>query len=207
MGEIAVFGASSLLRRPWRLPGRWRVATAAMLAALLLAGCAPEYDWRDIRAPGGEYWVRLPAKPAIMTRRIHLEALEVDMTMQGAKVKDNAFTVALVPLPSQPAETAGMSPERALAAMREQMLRNIGAPPSTPSQSVGVDLVDIDGRPIGKLQVQEVAARGTGRHADMALRGRFGVWQGQALQIVAIGPDMDPEQTGHFLDSLRLVKR
>lgn len=178
-----------------------------LLAALLLSGCSPEYDWRDIRGPGGEYWVHLPAKPSTMTRRIHLEGYEVEMTMQGARVGENSFTVALVPLPAQPAEAAGMTPERMLAAMREQMLRNIGASPSTPSQSAAVDLVDVDGRKAGRLQLQAVSAKGSGKHADMELRGRFGLWQGHALQIVSVGPQLDPEQVEHFLGSLRLVKR
>src|SRR5690606_6357994 len=110
----------------WRLRRGLAAGTAAGVA-LLLAACSPEYDWRDIRAPGGEYRVHLPATPVSMTRRIHLEALEVEMTMQGARVKDNSFTVAEVPLPGLPAE-------RILLAMREQMLRNIGAPPSLPAQ-------------------------------------------------------------------------
>ena len=84
---------------------RWRhlrlpaFVPAAVAAAWLLSACAPEYNCRDIRGPGGDYWVQLPAKPAVMSRRIHLEGYEVDMTMQGAKVRQNAFTVAQVPLP------------------------------------------------------------------------------------------------------------
>lgn len=197
MVEIAVPGAL----------GRWRVLLAGLAAALLLAGCAPEYDWRDVRGPGGDYWVQLPSRPATMTRRIHLEGAEVEMTMQGAKVGERSFTVASVPLPASAAEAAGMTPERMLVAMREQMLRNIGAPPTTPTQAVAVRLVDADGRDAGKTQLQSVSAGGTGKHAHMELHGRFGLWQGHALQIVVIGPQPDPQQTEHFLESLRLVKR
>lgn len=182
------------------------IAGAALLAATVLAGCTPEYDWRDIRGPAGEYWVQLPSKPAVMMRRIHLQGFQVEMTMQGARVKENAFTVALVPLPSQPAEAAGMSPEVILAAMREQMLRNIGAAPSTPTQVTAVDVVDLEGRKVGRMPLQAVSATGTGRHADLQMRGRFGQWRGHALQIVAVGPQLDPEQADHFLDSLRLVR-
>jgi hypothetical protein len=204
MLEIAVSGARPLWRRHRR---SLRDAVAILLAALLLAGCAPEYDWRDIRGPGGDYWVQLPAKPAVLTRRIHLEGHEVEMTMQGAKVKENAFTVALVPLPASKAEAAGMTPERMLAAMREQMLRNIGASTTTPTHEVDVALVDADGRKLGQAQLQAVTARGTGKHAAMEMHARFGLWQGHALQIVGLGPRLEAEQTAHFLDSLRLVKR
>ena len=140
-----------------------------------------------------------------MTRQIHLESLEVDMTMQGAKVKENAFTVATVPLPTQDGAAAEPSPERILAAMREQMLRNIGAPPSSPSTGRSRRPSSTpNGRRSATVQLQAVErARGTGRHAAMELRGRFGLWRGHALQIVAVGPDLDPEQADHFLDSLR----
>lgn len=201
MGDSAVSGG-------FRFGGYLRIVRACLLpAAFALAACSPEYDWRDIRGPDGSYWVQLPARPATMTRQIHLEGFEVEMTMMGAKVRDNAFTVAVVPLPGRQAETAGMTPERVLAAMREQMLRNIGASPSTPAETVAVDLVDADGGKAGQTQLQAISARGSGKHADMQLRGRFGLWQGRALQIVGIGPQLDPEQTEHFLDSLRLVRR
>jgi hypothetical protein len=197
MVDIAVAGA-----------GRsWRIVLAAFAATLLLAACAPDYDWRDVRGAGGEYWVQMPARPATMTRRIHLEGHEVEMTMQGARVGENAFTVALVPLPAPDAEAAGMTPDRMLADMREQMLRNIGASPSTPTQTVAVRLVDADGRDAGKGQMEAVTARGTGKHAAMELRGRFGLWRGHALQIVGVGPELDPQEAEHFLGSLRLVKQ
>ena len=197
MLDIAVPGASR----------SFRAVLAAFAATLLLIACAPEYDWRDVRGPGGDYWVQLPARPATMTRRIHLEGLEVEMTMHGARVGERAFTVALVPLPAPDVEAAGMTPERILAAMREQMLRNIGAPPSSPTQAVPVRLVDADGREVGKTQLQAVNVRGTGTHANLELYGRFGLFQGHALQIVGIGPQLDRQQTEHFLDSLRLVQR
>ncbi len=203
MGDIAVSGAG----RRWRRLRSLAAVPAAIAAAWLLSACAPEYDWRDIRGADGDYWVQLPAKPATMSRRIHLEGFEVEMTMQGAKVRESAFTVARVPLPGQEAEAAGMTPERVLVAMREQMLRNIGASPSTAVQPVTVDLVDGEKRKVGQVQLQAVSARGTGRHAEMELQGRFGLWQGHALQIVAMGPQLDREQAKHFLDSLRLVKR
>ena len=215
MGDIAASGADCLLRCGL---GRCKrgsdcgfkqlaSAGAALLTAFVLTGCTPDYDWRDIRAPGGEYWVQLPARPALMTRPIHLQGFEVDMTMQGARVKENAFTVALAQLPSGPAEAAGLSPEGMLAAMREQMLRNIGAAPSTPAETAVVDIVDLEGRRVGKMQLQAIGASGTGRHANMQMRARFGQWRGQALQIVAVGPALDAEQAEHFLDSLRLVQQ
>lgn len=208
-------------------PGAARAMSAIGLLCLLclpLAGCFPTYDWREIKAPGGEYRVHLPAKPATLTRQIHLETLAVEMTMQGARVEENAFTVAMVPVPagsdgkanqsaagdaaSGPGESGQAEPgEEILRAMREQMLRNIGAEPSIPSRPVAVIVVDDSGTKLGEVKAQGVAAAGAGKSAGMEMRARFVLWQGQALQIVAIGPRVDPEQADYFLDSLRLVKR
>jgi|GEM_PF-276834 len=204
-------------RAPLIRPRPGRGMSAIGLLCLLwipLAGCFPTYDWREIKAPGGEYRVHLPAKPATLSRQIHLEALAVEMTMQGARVEENTFTVAMVPVPAgsdgkanQSASGKAESGEEILRAMREQMLRNIGAEPSTPSRPVAVIVVDDDGAKIGEVNAQEVAAVGSGKSVGLEMRARFVLWQGQALQIVAIGPRVDPEQAVYFLDSLRLVKR
>lgn len=194
--------ASSTAGAAVRGVGPWRARLCRAVAAGLLvafAGCSPEYDWREVRAPGGEYLVQLPAKPASMTRRIHLEDQEVDMTMQGARVGENAFTVAVAPLPE------GMAADRMLAAMREQMLRNIGAPAGAPPAETTVVITDAGGARIGTQPAQGVQAQGTGPHAAMRMRARFLQWRGLGLQIVAIGPDLDPAQADHFLASLRLV--
>ena len=170
-----------------------------MLATLV--ACSPPYAWREVHAPGGEYRVQLPGKPSEMTRQIHLQDQAVDMTMQGARVGENAFTVAVAPL------SASMSAERMLAAMREQMLRNIGAATSTTPAEANVPIVGADGSSLGSQPAQQVVAQGTGQHAAMQMHGRFLRWRDVALQIVAIGPDMDREQVEHFLESLRLVAR
>ena len=129
-----------------------RSLTAA-LAALLLAGCSPEYDWREIRSVEHGWSAMLPGKPASMTRRIHLQALEVPMSMQGARVQESAFTVASVDLPDDAQPTR----EAALAAMRAGMLRNIGAtePRTTPIQ---ITVLDPGGKPTGKLAAERVEA-------------------------------------------------
>lgn len=242
MVEMDVFSANGKARRRLRAgaipfpmasraplvrprPGRGMSAIGLLcLLCIPLAGCFPTYDWREIKAPGGEYRVHLPAKPATLSRQIHLEALAVEMTMQGARVEENTFTVAMVPVPagsdgkanqfasgkaeSGPVESGPAEPgEEILRAMREQMLRNIGAEPSTPSRPVAVIVVDDDGAKIGEVKAQGVAAVGSGKSVGLEMRARFVLWQGQALQIVAIGPRVDPEQAVYFLDSLRLVKR
>ena len=195
----------------FRPAGRVRLRAAiAVVAATLsaLAGCSPDFDWRELPAPGGEYRVQLPGRPAVMTRPIHLEGIPVEMTMQGARVGETSFTVAVVPLPGSGAagsSAAVVGPDRVVAAMRAQMLRNIGAAPETPAREVEVDLIDADGRRVGRLAMQAVAADGVGRHAGTHLEARFGHWQGRALQAVVAGPPVAAAEVEQFFGSLRLL--
>lgn len=193
----------------------WLLPLFAMLP--LLAACTPRYNWRDVDGPGGAYRVHLPSRPATMTRQIHIRGLPVAMTMQGARVDENAFTVGMMQLdggqqrfeqrPERPLEQRpDQAPEQILLAMREQMLRNIGASPATPARDARIDRVDADGRKTGTIRAQAISASGTGKYAKLQLQARFVLWKGHALQIVAIGPTMEPEESSHFIESLRLVE-
>lgn len=173
----------------------------AVIAALLLAGCSPEYDWREIRSVEHGWSAMLPGKPASLTRRIHLEALEVPMTMQGARIQETAFTVASVDLPedAQPTRAA------ALAAMRNGMLRNIGATESrvTPIQ---VTVLEPGGQPTGKLAAERVEATGTVQGRPSTLVAGFAADGRRAWQWVMLGPTVDREQAQTFLEGFRVVR-
>ncbi|MGE0798412.1 MAG: hypothetical protein AB7G13_04390 [Lautropia sp.] len=177
---------------------RGAVRLGGLSGLAVLAACTPKYDWREAAPAGADYRVRLPARPATLSRRIHLEDLEVEMAMLGAQVDDVAFTVAVVPAPAADAE-------RIVNAMRTQMLRNVGAPVTAPITTVAVALIDRDGRALGQLPLQAVAADGSGSHAGKRIEARFGSWQGHALQAVIVGPPVDPQQSEQFFESLRLV--
>jgi len=187
-------------------PLRWRtgrpgpLATAA-LAASLLSGCAPEYNWREVPGPDRSYRVMLPGKPASMTRRIRLEDLEVSMTMQGAQVGQTSFTVAVASLPDDRPETR----EKARAAMRAGMLRNIAGTERS-VQPATVQVVDAAGAALGQEPAVRIEADGTANGGTMQMMAGFTARGARAYQWVVVGPQPVREQAQTFLDSFRLLQ-
>jgi hypothetical protein len=172
----------------------------AALAAFLTAACAPEYNWREVRSAEHGYVVMLPAKPASMTRTIRLEALEVPMTMQGARVGDTSFTVAVATLPDASPETRA----RAVAAMRAGMVHNLGGT-EREAVAVRVRVVDSAGAALGEEPGTRVDVEGRAQGRAVSMRGGF-VGRGDlAYQWLVLGPTIDDEQALTFLDSFRLM--
>ncbi len=168
-----------------------RLLGAALLCALL-AACAPELNWREVRSDDAHCLVLLPAKPASHSRTINLGGLNVDMHMTGAAVDDLSFAVASARIPDAAQRTA------ALAAMQAAMLRNIGA---TSHNEKSVTLK-------GGVPANEVVAVGQSARNGKKLQmyARFAVQGDRVYQAVAIGPQdqLTPEAADTFLGSLSL---
>ncbi len=177
-----------------------RLASAA-LAAILLAACSPEYNWREIRSIDQGYLVMLPGKPATMTRTIRLEETEVPMTMQGARVGETAFTVAVATLPDERPVTR----EKAQAAMRAGMVRNIGGVERTADAGT-VALVDASGTALGRIPAVRIEAGGSAQGRPMSMLAGFTSRGARAYQWVVIGPEVRREEALTFLDSFRLLQ-
>lgn len=157
---------------------------AAGVLALLLGGCSPTYNWRDYTSSDGSFHVTFPDKPATHTRSIDLGGIRVDMTMTAAEVDGTTFAVG-----------TALAPDAALAqatlpAMRQALLRNIGAAPDDSAPKPGAAGLEVD-------------ATGKGQGAHLRLVGRFTAKGARVYQVIVIGrPDaMPPEQTEQFLGS------
>jgi hypothetical protein len=183
-----------------RFGGGWWRALLAAGAASLLAACAPDYNWREIRSAEQGWVVMLPGKPATMTRRIRLDGLDVSMTMHGARVGDTSFTVAVAALPdAEPATRA-----RAVAAMRAGMVRNI-AGTEREARPAPLPVVDEAGKAVGTEAAVRVDATGTAQGKPQQLLAGFGARGARAYQWVVLGPSVDREQARTFLESFRLL--
>ena len=181
-------------------PSRRAIVGGVLLAPLAgLGGCSPELDWREVREEEAGLLVTLPARPARMTRRIHLEDVPLDMTMVGAQVREIAYTVGTVTL------AGPQSLERALAAMRIAMVRNIGGTERA-SRAVQVARVDPAGQRVGSVTGLEVEAIGRMRDRDAVLLARFVGIGAQAWQAVVLGAGVDREAAALFLESLKLIR-
>jgi hypothetical protein len=155
----------------------------ASLGAIVLAGCSRTYNWRDYTSSDGTFRVLFPAKPSTHTRSIDLGGIRVDMTMTAAEVEGNTFAVgtAVAPDPAMAQAT--------LPAMRQALLRNIGAAQDAAEPAPGKPL--------------EVDATGKGNGGPVRLVGRFVAKGTRVYQVIVVGkPDrMKPEQTEQFLTS------
>jgi hypothetical protein len=185
-------------RRPLRA-ARF-VAALAIVAGL--AACSPEHDWREIRAEDADFVVMMPARPASLTRPIDLDGQRLDMAMRGAQAREVTYTVGTVRLP----DASDASRERALAAMRLAMVRNIGGTERA-SRAVEVSVVDPSGRVLGRVGGVEVEAVGRMRDREATLIARFVGDGPHAWQAVVLGPTPDREHAALFLESLKLVRR
>ena len=100
---------------------KWSINGAACFAcALLLAGCSPKYDWREVHGTNISFRAVLPGKPALHTRPVDLGGIRVPMTMAAADVDDVTFAIGVAELPDAIKAVA------ALPAMKAAMVRNIG---------------------------------------------------------------------------------
>ncbi len=173
-----------------------KLTATLVLAAALLAGCNPTYNWRDYRSPNAPYQVMFPAKPATHTRSVDLNGLKVDMTMTAAEVEGVMFAVG-----------TGVAPDAAQAqaavdAMRTAMLRNIGATVQRESASAASG-----GSPDSERKRVDVDATGTGNGGPMKLSGHFESRGKRFYQVIVLGKEKDvaPEQSEQFMKSFTLL--
>ncbi|MGF6274422.1 hypothetical protein ABIB38_002802 [Massilia sp. UYP11] len=164
---------------------RLRILVPAMLAASLLAGCNPTYNWREHTSQEGRYKILFPAKPATFTRAVDLDGLRVEMTMTAAEVDGSTFAVGAATAPDAARARA------ALPAMRLALLRNIGA---------GEDAEPAAPAPQDGLRVE---AAGAANGKPMRLHGRFEARGERFYQVIVLGPAnaTPPEQVDQFLSS------
>lgn len=157
---------------------------SAFVAATVLAGCSPTYNWRDYSSGDGAFSVLFPAKPATHTRSIDLGGITVDMTMTAAEVEGTTFAVGTAVAPDAALAQA------TLPAMRLALLRNIGAGESTPDK--GAAALDV-----------EAVGKGNGR--PVRLVGRFHAKGSRMYQVIVVGRPgaMPPEHTEQFLSSFK----
>ncbi|TXF97345.1 hypothetical protein FVD38_21215 [Massilia arenae] len=159
-----------------------RILVPALLAASLLAACNPTYNWREHTSQEGHYKILFPAKPATFTRAVDLDGLRVQMTMTAAEIDGATFAVGAATAPDAAHARA------ALPAMRQALLRNIGAADdAAPAVQDGL----------------RVEATGAANGKPMHLHGRFEARGERFYQVIVLGPAnaAPPEQVDQFLSS------
>jgi hypothetical protein len=161
-----------------------------LLASALLGACSPKYNWRDYASPDAPYRVTFPAKPASVTRTIDLDGRQVSMTMTAAEVDGATFAVGSAEAPDE------AQARKALPAMMQALLRNIGAPDTQARLGAGAQ-----GQAIG-----DIDATGTANGAPVRLVGHFEARGKRFYQVIVLGKAnaVPPEQVEQFLTSFSL---
>lgn len=72
---------------------------AAALALAALAGCAPAFNWREVRFDPAELVAMLPCKPDKGERVVPLAGRDVALRMQGCEVGGATFAVSYAAWP------------------------------------------------------------------------------------------------------------
>src|SRR5262245_52965811 len=98
---------------------QWPRSSIVLAAALAVAACYAELDWREFTSPEGGFAVMLPSRPARESRELVFAGKPTTMHMVSAHATEMAFGVGYADLPP------GADPGRAADEGRVALLRNI----------------------------------------------------------------------------------
>jgi hypothetical protein len=156
------------------------------LAALLLSGCNPTYNWRDYSSTDAPYRIMFPAKPATHTRAIDLNGMQVEMTMTAAEVEGVVFAVGTGVAPD------AAQAQAARAAMKMALVRNLGA--RIEHESTAGAALDVD-------------ALGAANGQPTKLRGHFEARGKRFYQVIVMGKAsaVSPENSDQFISSFTVL--
>jgi len=157
----------------------------AVCALLLLAGCSPKHDWREVRGDSGTVAL-FPDKPKGAARTLELDGMSVNMTMQVARVDALSFALASADLP--PTKAAGANAEtarlKALAAMRAALINNF-AGQVIATEPVAIARAERGATPVSG-EALEVAGTVDGK--PVLLHARLVGHGGRVWQLAVYGP-------------------
>ena len=174
----------------------------ALLAAVLLAGCYPRYDWRDYRPDCGRGWcgfvASFPGKATNASREIPVGRARLPLSLNVVSVGDVTFAVGAFDL------VTGSDPAEARATFERKLLDDVGA---TEARRGRVAIRAVDRSEIAGDSFEADGARGG---KPLRVVARFAERRGHLVEILVIGP-VDVLSTGSgrqavetFITSLRL---
>jgi len=158
-----------------------------LLLLAALAGCSPDYNWRQVQNADAAFAALFPAKPSSHTREINLDGIRTNMSMTAAEVHGVLFAVGSTEL-SSPALV-----QPALGAMKTAMVRNIGG------------TIASDRNVPGPTPSTEIVANGSRNGRPVQLTARFAARDQRVYQAVVIGApqDVPAEAIDTFLSSFK----
>lgn len=159
--------------------------------ALLLAGCSPTFDWREVRPADSGAVAMFPCRPASHAREVLLAGSRVRLTLHACSAGDATWALAFADL-DDPARVAA-----ALTELRDAAAANLSAAPGVvlalrvegATPSAAMQRVAFEGRlPDGKAVVEQVALYAKGL---------------RVYQATALGARLPPEALDMFFGGLK----
>ena len=170
-----------------------RTLAAASGAALLLLGCTPTLDWREVRPPGSGMVALFPCRPGGLERRLALAGQTERLTLYTCSAGDLTWGLAVVDVGDAARRAVVMDALHAAAAANigtaEIAAGPLTVPGAWPHRSSG--LTRLTGRrPDGQVVHMHMAVftRGT-----------------RVFQATVLGADLPDDAVQTFFASLRMA--
>jgi hypothetical protein len=164
-----------------------KVKFLLVLCGLLwLAGCTPEYNWRELNVAEDRAVVTFPSRVKTEQRTLQVDGIDLVFSLTSAAVDQSVFSVGYAPLNAQ---LDAAQNERLVRAFATALAARVGQP-LTPQALNG--------------QVFELESVVGGQAAR--LMGRVLIHRGVLLQVVVSGPQksLSKENAAEFMRSLVL---
>ena len=170
-----------------------RVAWTAVPLMILMVGCAPALDWREVRAPGTSVQVLTPCKPATQQRQLPLAGVPAVVTLQACSAGGSTWAMVSADV---------VDPARVGSALQElsaASARNVGAKGAVASAFAP---------PGATPNAYSLRVRMTGQMPDGSAAQlesavfSHGTW---VFQATVLGEKADAEAADAFFASLRVM--
>ena len=164
----------------------------ALSAIILLSGCGPALNWRDVSIGNTTLVTLFPCKPDATERTVPLAGVQQAMTMHSCDADGATFALGHARL-TDPAQAG-----QVLKQWREATLAGLGPVPSA------VALEPPSGAPslTGMLSLR--ARRDPSREPTQSLQGLWFARGPDVFAAMVLAPTLRPEVTEPFFSGLRL---
>lgn len=157
---------------------------------VVLAGCTPEYNWRETTVADDRATIAFPSKVQTDQRSISLDGVDLKFTLSAASIGQTVFAVGFVKLP---AELPVASVEKLTKGLIDSLMSRALRPsePELMARALKGDTFELE---------TSVAQQ------PSWLMGKVLVHQGMLLQVVVSGPkkELSSENAKEFMRSLVL---
>ncbi|MBJ7263484.1 MAG: hypothetical protein JHC61_06985 [Burkholderiaceae bacterium] len=163
------------------------LAVGGLLCIVSLAGCSPQYNWREWIAEDGAVRAFFPARPQTEQRIVSLPEAELDYRMTVATVNDAMFAVAQAALPAS---------DRGDLERAATIARAVGRSVYASLQATPPDPLPVDGT--------VMTIRGQGTRSGTWATLRLWATPRAVIEAIALGrtADLPAEQAQQFVSQV-----